>query len=393
MQPLSADSAPPLLSRVQFGSFVDGAPWDRNAVPALERELGSELEALSWFLPWGEVWPDDNVSYYGASKQILLALDMKGTRFSQFGAHKYDQYLEQCLQAALSYGHDVYIRPWPEMNGDWASYQPTPDGSKANGGTPEQFIDAWQYLVTYFRSRGATNVKWVFSVDASGGDPTTATPVGSIWPGAEYVDVLGIDGYNWGQDDDWGTWRSFTEIFESMYEVLTSLHKTAPVWITEFGSKEPQVDDNSPVDSSHDKGEWFDDAFSLRTFPRLTALIYFHAKKERDWRLDSSPAVLASVRRHLAERLTGQSTPYVTPTTSAQNVTPTTSAQNVTPTTSAQNVTATTSAQNVTATTSAQNVTPTTSAQNVTPTTSAQIFTPASWAQRHRTGRRLVFPL
>jgi len=146
------------------------------------------------------------------------------------------------------------------------------------------------------RTRGVTHLKFVFAPDAGAGPG--ATLVSSIWPGSGYVDVLGMDGYNWG-DSVGGTgdrWRSFEMIFAPLYAKLTALDRTAPVWVTEFGSKEPAKEDDwhyptssSPVDSMHSKATWIDDMMRSAAFPRVEALVYFEQHKERDWRLESSP--------------------------------------------------------------------------------------------------------
>ena len=84
-------------------------------------------------------------------------------RVAPAGLH--DAYLDQIAAAARAFPYVMHVRPWPEMNGDWTSFQPTPAGEKEHGGTPEEFVAAWRYLVTYLRDRGATNLRWVFDPD------------------------------------------------------------------------------------------------------------------------------------------------------------------------------------------------------------------------------------
>jgi hypothetical protein len=120
-----------------------------------------------------------------------------------------------------------------------------------------------------------------------------------IWPGARYVDVLGIDGFNWGDGGNYGGWRSFATVFTGQYRHLTALDRTAPVWICEFGSKEPLEDDGAPASAGASKAAWLRSALTLRAMPRLTMLTFFQADKERDWRADSSAEALDAVRRYL----------------------------------------------------------------------------------------------
>jgi beta-mannanase len=132
-------------------------------------------------------------------------------------------------------------------------------------------------------------VRWVF-------DPTTdtyqeTTPVSAIWPGSSYVDVLGLDGYNWGTGGIF-TWRSFAAIYGTQYQRLTALASGLPVWICEVGSKEPTQNDGAPVDPNHSKTAWFQGLFSTvgKTMTRVQAVVLFDVTKERNWRIDATAA-------------------------------------------------------------------------------------------------------
>jgi hypothetical protein len=91
-----------------------------------------------------------------------------------------------------------------------------------------------------------------------------------------------------------------------MYQILTDLHPTAPVWICEFGSKEPQKTEGknrpSPRDPKNSKGRWLSSVFRSTAFPRVTALVHFNVDKERDFRFESSADALRAVRRELKLR-------------------------------------------------------------------------------------------
>ena len=142
-------------------------------------------------------------------------------------------------------------------------------------------------------------MKWVFNPTADTYAETT--DVRTIWPGTGYVDVLGLDGYNWGNGGIF-RWREFTDIFAAQYARLTALHPTAPVWICEYGSKEPTRADGAPVDASHSKGQWMQNLLATRSFPRITTLVGFDVLKERDWRASSSSGSLTALRSAVAAR-------------------------------------------------------------------------------------------
>lgn len=300
----ASGSAAPLAERVKFGAFVAGMYGDPSLLSDFEEQMGRETDVASYYYAYagageGSVFPGSVELGFadGGRRDVLVAWDMGPTRFTEWTAGVHDAYLDRIAAAAREYPYDLYVRPWPEMNGDWAAYQPTIAGNRPHGGTYREFKLAWRYVVTYLRSAGADNLKWVFNVDASTYAGTT--PVEKIWPGRRYVDVLGLDGFNWGQDAGWGRWRSFGTIFAKQYRRITALHPTAPVWICEVGSKEPLVDDGAPVDTGHSKASWMRSALNYEGMPRLAAVVWFNMRKERDWRLDSSPAAGSTARRLL----------------------------------------------------------------------------------------------
>lgn len=241
----------------------------------------------------------------GGTRNVLLSWEPHGIRFTDVSGGKEDSYLEEVATSMLAYPHTLHVRPWPEMNANWSTWQPTADGGKTNGGTPEQFVAAWRYLVTFFRLREVNNLKFVFNPDSSNWPKNTS--VSSIWPGSEYVDLLGIDGYNWGNDSVGNTWRVFDSIFSNMYTILTALDAVHPVWITETGSKEPQKEDNwlypkesAPVDPNNNKGIWIKQMMSTKLFQRVNGIVWFNKRKERDWRLESSYDSLNAIRSYLS---------------------------------------------------------------------------------------------
>jgi hypothetical protein len=286
--------------RLQFGAYVQGMQEDAAAFTDFEAMVDRPMAIASYFYGYGDVFPGPIELGFadGGRRKVLLSWDMGPTRFTSWTRGKHDRYLKTIARAARKYPYDVYVRPWPEMNGDWQTFQPTRTGRRPHGGTYREFIDAWRHVVTFTRKHGARNIKWVFNPTADTYPQTTR--VEKIWPGARYVDVLGLDGYNWGRDDGYGTWKSFRSIFTKQYRRLTRLDRKAPVWICEFGSKEPLVHDGAPADPTHSKGEWLRGALRAGGLKKVRALVYFQADKERDWRVNSSAESLAAFKEALS---------------------------------------------------------------------------------------------
>ena len=102
---------------------------------------------------------------------------------------RYDGYLSAYAEAVRAYRHPVLLSFGHEMNGDWYSW-----GYRHT--SPAVFVAAWRHIVTLFRALGARNVTWLWTVNI-----INDTHGGSIprpdqwWPGASYVNWVGIDGY------------------------------------------------------------------------------------------------------------------------------------------------------------------------------------------------------
>jgi beta-mannanase len=293
---------PVLRDRALFGVTISGSSGATSELARTEKLLGTPLDIVSMYANW-------NVDIAGTSQRamsangtrpVLVSWEPVGVSFADVYSGGQDSYLASVVKQLSTYRGTLYVRPWPEMNGSWSEWQPQAGGGGA--GTPAEFVKAWRYLVTYFHSRKVTNLKFVFNPDAS--MDALSTPIASIWPGAGYIDVLGIDGFNWGEalsgrspSDD--GWREFTDIFAPMYATLTSLSPTAPVWIAETASTE------TAPGASRSKADWIRSALSIGGFPRVRAVIWFNFDKEQDWRLDSSSESLAAVRSQLASRRRG----------------------------------------------------------------------------------------
>lgn len=292
-----------LARRISFGAYVDQMVDDPSRLADFENTIRRRTDIASYYRGYGAVFPGPTEWAFadGGTREVLISWDMGPYRYRTWVRGRHDAYLDQVVAAFKAYPYVVHVRPWPEMNGDWQAFQPTRHGSppRPYGGTYRQFKAAWRYLVTYFRSRDVTNVRWVFNPDAAVYPGTT--PVDRIWPGARYVDVLGLDGFNWGAGTPGGAWRPFGGIFRAQYRNLTALNGSLPVWICETGSKEPRVDDGSPVDPDHSKARWITTALGTGSFPRIKALIWFEARKERDWRVESSRGALRAMRSALRQ--------------------------------------------------------------------------------------------
>jgi len=282
-------------------------PWSSSYVSQLDafsqqigRSPGIVGSYRDWTIPLINAPTMDAVISRGATPQITWEPwdSTKGSTDPSFalstianGSH--DAYIRASAQASAAYGKPFQLRFAPEMNGSWAPWE-----GSINGNTPALYIAAWQHVVSLFRTAGATNVTWVWSPNNG---PTST--IAAYYPGDSWVDIMGIDGYNWGTAD---VWQSFTQVFGASYDVVTALNPTKPVLICETASTE----------LGGDKASWITSAYLNEIpgrFPRVGGVIWFNVDKEQDWRVDSSASALAAYQTVAASSL--WSAPSSTPTT------------------------------------------------------------------------------
>lgn len=286
---------------IVLGAWTAGMDADPRLLDATAARIGARMGIASIFRGRGDTWPYPGDVRLGAGRTLLVAWSLEDWGdYAWWAAGHGDGVLRAQAARLRAYGRPVAIRPWAEMNGDWAAHQVRPAGrpKAPRGGTPAQFVAAWRRVVTVMRSAGATNVRWVLN-------PTTDTYAGTtdirtIHPGNAYVDILGLDGYNWGTGKGLA-WRRFDDVYRTQYARLTAMAPGKPVWLCEVSSADPAsragaVRVAAPAGAT--KGRWWGDAFAhLRTgYPRVRAVVLFDAAKERDWRVASSSDALLGLR-------------------------------------------------------------------------------------------------
>jgi len=202
---------------------------------------------------------------------------------------KHDKYIDSWANASKSFGGEVWIRFAHEFNGNWY-----PWSTSANGKSEKNYIAAWRHIHDRFTRAGAFNVRWIWCMNAetvpnaSWNDPLRA------YPGDSYVDMISIDGYNFGTSLSHSRWLSFAEVFAIPYSRAARRFPNKPLMIGETGCATV----GGPSGSAKDKADWIlkmDQ--SLQTiFPRISGVVWFDVQKEADWRMASSLETLAASR-------------------------------------------------------------------------------------------------
>ncbi|MDB5693500.1 MAG: beta-mannanase, partial [Alphaproteobacteria bacterium] len=156
-----------------------------------------------------------------------------------------------------------------------------------NGNKSGEFVAAWRHVHDIFTSVGATNASWVWCPNVDPGNKLQ--DLASLYPGDEYVDWTGLDGYNWGTNPvSPKGWMSFDELFRSTYDRITeTIAPTKPLIISEVGCSE----------QGGSKAAWIADALkSAQTnYPMLRGLLWFEKYDDgMDWPIETSSSAASA---------------------------------------------------------------------------------------------------
>jgi hypothetical protein len=269
------------LGNAMFGAYIKGAAWDKDILFGLEKTVGHEFKIVHWFTSWDDPFEGALVKHVLDLGRIpLITWQSKNQSVSDIAAGKHDTYIRTWAQGIGDLSGDVYLRPFPEMNGDWTTWN----------GNPKTLVAAWKHIVNIFREEGATNARWVWSPNVRDEPATAENRMELYYPGERYADILALDGYNWGTTRSYTAWKPFEQIFEDAYGRITTLGKQH-VWVAEVASTE----------HGGDKGEWVKGMLGSTAFPRIDALVWFNENKETDWRMESSSDSLSAFREWFSD--------------------------------------------------------------------------------------------
>jgi len=170
---------------------------------------------------------------------------------------------------ALSFGH--------EMNGWWY-----PWGLPWT--QPKVFKAAWRHFHDVFAAAGVRNVIWSW-------DPThqysqykpgkVAYPASKFYPGNQYVDWIGIDGYV-------GGGQNFNDVFKYQLRDIRRLTRK-PIYLAETGVG----------DGAHEVRQ-IANLFAGIWHWHLAGLVWFDLNRKNSWSRDGKPTKDAAFRRAVA---------------------------------------------------------------------------------------------
>lgn len=191
-----------------------------------------------------------------------------------------DDYIYRWADEIGEWGRRTFIRFAHEFNGDWYPWTP------ACGTSPTAYVSAWRHVHEIFADRDVANVEWIWAPVVADG------PFSDWYPGDEYVDVLGIDGYNWGTTLPSTRWVTPEQLFGAALDELRSIAADKPILVAEVGCAE----------SGGCKAEWIADFVGfLREQRDVIGFVWFDHDKENDWRIASTPESATAMAEAMRE--------------------------------------------------------------------------------------------
>jgi beta-mannanase len=192
-------------------------------------------------------------------------------------AGNYDSMIRTWATQIKTFGSPVWLRFAHEMNSDW---YPWAEGVNGNGAG--SYAAAYRHVHDVFTAAGVTNVKWVWSpnvvMDGVGSSLT------SLYPGDAYVDMVGIDGYNWGASASWATWQTPASVFGATLSQVRAITHRGIV-----------IGETASAEAGGSKATWVKDFFSfVKANTDIKAFVWFNIQKETDWRIESSATAQAA---------------------------------------------------------------------------------------------------
>ncbi len=289
-------------SQVFYGVHVPGQLGNLTQLEAFEHDVNKPVSIVMWYQGWGVSnssryfqpgWMD-NVRNHGAIPMVTWEPwnYTHGTNQPEYSLQniisgQFDDYITQWALASKAWGHAYFLRFAEEMNGNWFSWS-----EQVNGNGAGQYVQAWQHVHDIFTRLGVTNVTWVWSPNVEYGG---STPLAELYPGSNYVDWIGMDGYNWSTIGG-HHWQSFSQVFKQTYLDILGMSLNKPLMIAETAS----------AGVGANKAAWITDAFAVqipRYFPAIKAVIWFDENKETDWRVESSPASQKAFAQSIASSM------------------------------------------------------------------------------------------
>lgn len=256
------------------GAFVPGVPARYEPVREFAAVAGRPANITTYYSGWGVPFAARFAATAAqAGAAVVVQMSPGSYSMADIAAGLGDGYLRQFAGQIRAYHQPVYL-----------SFAAEPDTRAHPWGwnhvAPAEWVAAWRHVVTVFRSQGAYNARWVWDM---GGGRYAASRVRSYWPGARYVDWVGINAYFTAPD------RTYQYVIGDMVTAIRRF-TSKPIILPEVGIG-PLAGQAAKLPS----------LFAGIRRDHLLGLIWFDQVQHdginhQDWRLGADPSAIAAFR-------------------------------------------------------------------------------------------------
>lgn len=180
-----------------------------------------------------------------------------------------DEYFRKFAKSVVELGKPMLLRLNNEMNSDWTTWSAT---NAMND--PDIFVETWQRMYNILEEEGANQyLIWVWNPQGHSTGPVfNWNDLRMYFPGAKYVHMLGLTGYNFGDEYQW---TSFGDMYQALSDYYTPYFGEWSWIIGEFGCS----DSSENPEHENRKAEWITemfDCFEQNRFPNIKSAVWFN---------------------------------------------------------------------------------------------------------------------
>ena len=305
--------------------FTEQAPFSFSSFDATAKKIGSQPNAVGYFGGWDQTFRADVVSAswkrntlpiltwesrpINAANDTVVESDYSLPKIIGNPAAEvpgnFDTYLHQYAKDIVASGLPLGIRLDHEMNSNWYAWSEDDGrGGAINGNRPGDYVKMWRHVHDIFQEEGANSlVAWIWAPNIINNLPASHKAPGyldSLYPGASYVDVVGLSGYlrpPYKPGNNFSFDYTFTPSLKELRRITDK-----PILLAEIGASE----------TDGHKVAWINSLFQALARPENQDIIGFswfnlavtsYIEGERatnDWRIDSRPDSTAAFAAGLA---------------------------------------------------------------------------------------------